>query len=81
MRTTLTLDEDVVQAVRQSAESLNRPFRVVVNQALRLGLRHLEQPSKSIPYTTKARSLGLRKGINLDNIGELLAQMEGEESR
>lgn len=39
MRTTLTLDDDVVAVLREEMERSRRPFRHVVHQALRLGLR------------------------------------------
>jgi hypothetical protein len=53
----------------------------VVNEALRAGLEHVEQPAKRLPYKTEPRAMGLRSGRNLDNIQELLAQIEGEDSR
>ena len=36
------------------------------------------KPPPAKPYRTKARPLGLRGGLNYDNIGELLARAEGE---
>ena len=81
MRTTINLDDDVLQKSRELADRLNRPFRVVVNEALRRGLKEVEKPALRRPYRTKARPLGLRPGINLDNIHELLAQAEGEDYR
>ena len=38
MRTTLTLDDDLAVMLRQEAEASGRPFRDVVNQALRRGM-------------------------------------------
>jgi len=81
MRTTLTLDEDVAQEARLAARRLKRPFKKIINQALRLGLEKIEQPVKRKPYTTKPRPLGLRKPYRLDNVQELIAQLEGEASR
>lgn len=49
MRTTLTLDDDV--AVKLRAAARRRPFRVVVNEALRAGLAALERPTaRREPY-------------------------------
>jgi hypothetical protein len=81
MRTTINLDEDVLQKSRELAARLNRPFRAIVNEALRRGLLEVEKPTRRRPCRTKARPLGLRPGINLDNIHELLAQVEGEDTR
>lgn len=81
MRTTLNLDDDVLDAARKVAEDSNAPFRWVVNEALRAGLRVVRETSSSRPYRTKPRCMGLREGMNLDNIRELLSRVEGEESR
>lgn len=42
MRTTLTLDADVAQMLRLAAERGRKPFKVVVNEALRRGLMATE---------------------------------------
>lgn len=79
MRTTLTLDPDVAAKARKGAAKLGKPFKEVVNAALRIGLDHVLKPPVSKPYRTKGRPLGLRRGFSYDNIGELLARAEGED--
>jgi hypothetical protein len=81
MRTTLSLDEAVLERARAVASKLHLPFKTVVNEALRLGLNEVEKPAKQRRYRTPARALGLRKGYSLDNIQELLAHSEGEAFR
>ena len=81
MRTTLTIDDDVLDRARTVAERLHTPFRSVVHEALRLGLKTVETPARQQKYRTQPRNLGLRSGRNLDNIQELLAQVEGEDFR
>jgi hypothetical protein len=78
MRTTLTLDPDVSAKARKSAAKLRKPFKEVVNAALRIGLDQLLNPPARA-YKTKPRPMGLREGLSYDNIAELLAQAEGEE--
>lgn len=77
MRTTLTLDDDV--AVKLKAAARNRPFRVVVNEALRAGLAALE---KRVPPRTRYRTRGFNLGPSLvgslDNVEEVLSRVEGE---
>lgn len=53
----------------------------MVNEALRAGLQAVEAPTRSRSYHTQPHKLGLRAGRNLDNIQELIAQIEGDESR
>ena len=81
MRTTLSIDDDVMERARAVAAKLSTPFKTIVNEALRAGLDHVEQPMKQRRYETKPVKMGLRNGRNIDNIQELLAQIEGEDSR
>ena len=78
MRTTLTLDKDVADQARRVVAKLGKPFKQVVNDALRLGLGQLQEPPRRRKYVTKPRKLGLRPGLSIDNVGELLAQVEGD---
>jgi hypothetical protein len=81
MRTTLVIDDDVLDQARALASKRRIPFREVVNEALRAGLSITEAPAKQKKYRTTPRPMGLRPGRNLDNIQELLAQVEGENRR
>lgn len=81
MRTTLPIDDDVIERVRALAAKLRIPFKTVVNEALRAGLDKVELPATKRLYKTTPHPMGLRQGFNLDNIQELLAQIEGEEFR
>jgi hypothetical protein len=78
MRTTLTIEEDVLDRARSVASRLHAPFRRVINEALRAGLDAVEAPARQRAYSTQPHKMGLRTGRNLDNIHELLAQVEGE---
>lgn len=71
MRTTVTLDPDV-------AARLHKPFREVINAALRVGLDKILDSPTAKPYRTKPRAMGLRQGFSYDNISELIASAEGE---
>jgi hypothetical protein len=81
MRTTLSIDDDVIERAMAIAAKLCKPFRTIINEALRAGLDQVEQPAKQRPYKTEPHAMGLRSGRNIDNIQELLAQIEGENSR
>jgi hypothetical protein len=78
MRTTLTLDDDVAAKLKAESRRLGRPFRDVVNEALRRGLAHQRTGGTRQPFKITARDLGnLRPGLSLDNIAELIEQVEG----
>ena len=81
MRTTLSIDDDVIEKAKSVAAKSRLPFRTVINEALRAGLRVIAIPADTAPYRTKPHKMGLRAGRNLDNIQELLAQAEGENVR
>jgi hypothetical protein len=79
MRTTLTLDPDVAAKAKLGAAKLGKPFKEVINAALRIGLAEVLRPPAAKPYRTKPRPLGLGPGFSYDNIAELLASAEGED--
>lgn len=76
MRTTLTLDPDVAAKARKGAARLHKPFKEVINAALRVGLDAILKPPAAKPYRTTPRPMGLRAGFNYDNISELIAAAE-----
>jgi hypothetical protein len=81
MRTTLSLDEDVLQRARAVAGQLHVPFKTVVNEALRLGLTEVEKPAKQRRYRTIPHAMGRRDRYSVKNVQELLAQADEESPR
>jgi hypothetical protein len=77
MRTTLTLDEDVAAKLRAEVKRSGGPFRKVVNETLRRGLASQRTTVRQPPFKVVPRDLGLRPGLSLDNISELIEQIEG----
>lgn len=76
MRTTLTLDPDVAARIRQEVRRTGKVFKAVVNQALRRGLG-IEPPRARGPrFRVQAHALGVRPGIDLDRMNQLLDQLE-----
>jgi metal-responsive CopG/Arc/MetJ family transcriptional regulator len=80
MRTTVTLEKDV--AVRLKRLRKSRPFKDLVNDALRAGLDHIESKpsSKARRYVITAVK-GRPRRTNLDNIAEVIAEVEGDSFR
>lgn len=81
MRTTLNVDDDVLDRARALAKRRNASFRSIINDALRSGLDAVDKKTTTRPHSTDAHPMGVKPGRNLDNIQELLAAVEGEESR
>ena len=81
MRTTLTLDEDVAAKLKAESRKSGRPFRETVNECLRAGLSVRKQGASAQAFRVKARDMGLRPGINIDQVSALLDQLEGPEHK
>jgi predicted transcriptional regulator len=73
-RTTLTLDDDVAARIASEARRSGRPYRVVVNDAIRRGL---DAPTAREPLQIRASNMGLRPGIDVDDIEGLLDRLDG----
>ena len=61
------------------ARRTKRPFKEVVNDAIRAGLDRRSGEARA-PFGVQPRDLGLRDGIQLD-ISALLEQVEGPQHR
>jgi hypothetical protein len=78
MRTTVTLDEDVVELLRTARERSRASFKRTLNAALRRGLKG-EGGAEDEPFVVKARPLGLLPGIDPARIQELDDELEVQE--
>ena len=76
MRTTVTLDDDVVAAVKSVARERGISFKAALNAALRAGLRPAGAGGRR--YRMPTRNLGLRPGTDLTKALQLAAAMEDE---
>jgi hypothetical protein len=84
MRTTLTLDDDVASRLERLRAETGQTLKEVVNEALRLGLRAIEEPPRlheASPYRTPSESLGGCSIGSLDDVAEALAAVEGDAFR
>ncbi len=78
MRTTLTLDDDVAAQLEQLRERGDAPFKDIVNEALRRGLRDMaSKPKSRKPFRTK----GLDIVLLVDDPKEALRLMDEEYDR
>ena len=78
MRTTLTLDEDIADSLKQRTRLLGLPFKQVVNDALRQGLS--PSPAKTTPaFRVAPLPGGFRPGVDplrLNQLNDELAIQE-----
>ena len=77
MRTTLTLDDDVSAKLREETRRSGKPFKQVVNDCLRLGLHSGSRLKSLPPFKVRTRNMGLRPGVDLDDVWGLIEQLDG----
>ena len=77
MRTTLTLEDDLEEKLREEARKSGRSFKDVVNGTLRRGLSvGNKPPAPRRKFTVEAVSRGFRPGIDLARLNQLVDEME-----
>jgi predicted CopG family antitoxin len=81
VRTTLTLDDDVYRKLESETRRTGRSFKEVVNEHLRKSLVVGKQERRRSPFRVNARPMGVRPGIDLSNIEQLLDELDGPARR
>ncbi|MBI5509093.1 MAG: DUF2191 domain-containing protein [Deltaproteobacteria bacterium] len=78
MRTTLTLDDDIMKQARRVAAEQGRPLKDVIGEALRAGFGLLGRSRKAAKFAlTVVGGRGLQPGVRLDDRDALFDLMEG----
>ncbi|MFM7180508.1 MAG: antitoxin [Verrucomicrobiales bacterium] len=78
MRTTLTIDPEVADRLKQEAALGKRPLKVIVNEALRRGLG-LAAAKRPKPYRVKPHSSAFLPGIDSGKLNQLVDEIEAGE--
>jgi hypothetical protein len=76
MRTTVTLDPDVESMLRREVRRRGEPFKQVLNNAIRAGLRNMTRKAKAFEPLTF--DMG-RPSVDLTKASSLAAQLEDHE--
>lgn len=80
MRTTLTLDDDLAEALHRSARLSGRSFKEVLNAAIRRGLATGDHPADTgtAAFVVQPQACGLMPGIDPLRLNQLVDQLEVE---
>lgn len=83
MRTTLTLEPDVVSSLREVERRTRAGRKALINEALRRGLREIAQAESApaAPYRTEPFDPGSPAVVGIHSVSDLLAFAEGEDFR
>ncbi len=76
MRTTITLEPDVQELLKHAMREQDAPFKRVVNDALRKGLRN-PSPSSAVPFVQPVFDMG-EPLIEVTNFNRLNDELEVE---
>jgi hypothetical protein len=81
MRTTLTIDDDIARQLREIVHRSGKPFKNVVNEALRAGMENNRIADVSRPYRLEPVAMGEVTGpYDLDKALQLADRLEDEET-
>ena len=80
VRTTVTLDDDIMDRVKRESRSRGASFRDTLNDLLRAALSPENQPRRRT-LKIKPAHMGYRTGLNYDDVESLLEYGEGEQHR
>lgn len=78
MRTTLTLDPDVALLLEKEMHRQRKPFKQVVNEALRRGLGARRGGRSQTPYRVVPHQARLRPGLDRLAMNRLADELEDE---
>lgn len=81
MRTTLTIDDDLLDALKSLAHQEQRPFKDVVNDAIRAGLAGQRVGSTATAYRAGLLHCGLRPGVDPERLNQLVDDLDVDERR
>ncbi len=76
MRTTVTLDADVEQRLKEAMRRQGKGFKETLNDALRRGLGPSGSESEERPFAVESRPLRLRTGLDPARLRELDDDLE-----
>jgi hypothetical protein len=80
VRTTLTIDTRLLQALKRKAAERNVPVKSIIDEALRHGLEAMDARPEPQPYRTRVYRLGLRPGIDPDRVAHVAQEIDDEEA-
>ena len=79
MRTTLTIDDDLLAALKKIAHDSGKPFKQVVNATLRNGLTTGAKPLQARPrFRVVSAPRGFMPGLDPLKLNQLVDELETE---
>jgi hypothetical protein len=76
VRTTATLDDDIAVKLQELAHRQRQPFKVVLNQVIRVGLGESPQRYEVEPFVVRALPCGLKAGFDDRRFNQLVDELD-----
>jgi hypothetical protein len=81
IRTTVTLDDDVLERVKRESMARGMSFRATLNELLREALLKPQVRPRRTEFRVYPIHMGYRAGLNYDSVESLLEYGEGDQHR
>ena len=78
MRTTVTIDPDVQELIRDAMQRTGHGFKSTLNEAVRRGLADLAPAEPDERFIVHPHDMGVQPGIDLANVHDLETELEVE---
>ena len=78
MRTTVTIDPDVQELIRDAMQQTGQGFKTTLNEAVRKGLADMAPVKREKRFVVHAKDMGVCPGIDLANVHDLETELEVE---
>ncbi len=78
MRTTLSIDDALLQQIRERARRTGEPVKKVINETLRHGLNVENRAVARTRFRVKPHRLGMKPGLQRVSLNQLYDQIEAE---
>ncbi len=79
IRTTVTLDDDVIARLKEESKARAVSFKDLLNEAVRSGLVAMKSRKTAEPFKVRAFHMGTLPGLNYDDIGSLIERADGQD--
>ena len=79
MRTTLTLEDDVANYLKEQCRVLDKPFKQVVNDTLRRGMSTASESAERPQFKVRPISSEFLPGVDPENPKRYLDELEVQE--
>jgi hypothetical protein len=80
MRTTVTIDDRLLAAIKRKAADRNVSTKLIFDEALRCGLEAMESRPQPREYRTPVVSLQIRPGLDSDKLGQISEEIADREA-